>query len=269
MDTPLLLTQIHVKKHVIKKKYKKKNKYLLPYFSAIVIPSLYRSYLFRNAELTEREKITRLCGAFFYGFFISTYLSLCTNTVLKRKMLYYLINCGYDFKSSMKYSSFITSVVVAPIFEEIYKGMGMFLPFVFNQLNEIEDGIIFGADIGNGFATLENIFYGSRIQNRFQSIILILVRQCTSSALHTCTTALVGEGVAQFRVNCKGNYSNSNIETYSRIIFKNLCSAILIHAMHNYSCLSNKTLYSLIAQIVAYCYKLYKLRQRIIRYDTS
>ena len=89
----------------------------------------------------------------------------------------------------------------------------------------------------DGFATLENIFYGRLVQKRIQSITLILIRQCTSSALHTCTTSLVGEGVAQFRVKCKGNYSDSNIKEYCPIILKKLCYAILIHAIHNYLCL--------------------------------
>lgn len=263
MNIPLLsYNQIHKNKN-------REKKCFFSYLSAIIIPSLYRSFLLRNAELSEKEKRIRLCAAFMHGFFISTYLSLHTNSYFSEKLLYSFINAGYSIEKSMYRADLISSVIIAPIFEEIYKGIGLLNPFIYNQLNEIEDGIIFGADIGNGFATLENIFYGKMMDDCYTSTFLIILRQLTSSALHTYTSALVGEGIAKFRVYCNGNYSSSNISSNLPIIIKYLCQSIIYHAIHNYSSIKASSSKSLISQIVSYCYKIYNLKQKIEKYDQS
>jgi RsiW-degrading membrane proteinase PrsW (M82 family) len=246
---------------------KKRRNMFLPYFSSVIFPSLYRSYLLRNAELSEKEKRLRLFFAFSYGFFISTYLSLLTNTYFSNKILINLLKKEICLPKSIEKSNFICSVIIAPIFEEIYKGMVIFVPCIYNQLNEIEDGLIFGAEIGNGFATLENIFYGKMMNNTYMSTLIIIIRQFTSSALHTCTTAYVGEGIAKFRIYCNNDYSFHNINKNLPVIIKYLLKAILLHAIHNYSCIKIKSSKSIIYQIINYCYKIYNLKIKIENYD--
>lgn len=236
----------------------KSRKCLLPYLSAIILPSMIRSYLFRNAETQEKEKKFKLYLAFLYGFSISAYLSLITNTYFSSKIINYFILKGENIEKSIKYSKMITSIIIAPVFEEIFKGLGMFITLIYNELNEEEDGIIFGAEIGNGFATIENIFYGRMMNNKKESILLILIRQLTSSALHTYASATIGEGVSLYKLK---------IYNTSKLLRKFLL-AIFIHGLHNFSCIfiPNKNIYS---QIISYSDKLLKLRKKIQNYDKN
>jgi RsiW-degrading membrane proteinase PrsW (M82 family) len=251
MDIPFLY------KNQINPKIKSR-KYFLPYLSAVILPSMIRSYLFRNAETQEKEKKFKLYLAFLYGFSISTYLSLITNTYFSYKITYYFICKGINIEESIKYSDIITSTIIAPVFEEIFKGFGMFIPLIYDELNEEEDGIIFGAEIGNGFATIENIFYGRMMNNKTESILLILIRQLTSSALHTYASATIGEGVSLYKLKI---YNRSDL-------LKKFLLAIFIHGLHNFSCIfiPSKNIY---LQIISYSHRLLKLRKKIQNYDKN
>ena len=252
MDTPCLLNT-----YCEKENKSKNNKIMfLIYLSAVILPSLIRSYIFRNSEIKEKESIMKLYLAFLYGFTIAAYLSLIMNTYFSFKIKKFLLSNGYIFNDAIKISNTVTSVVVAPIIEEYFKGIGLFLPFIYEELNEKEDGIIFGAEIGNGFSTIENIFYGNRMKNRIESTILILIRQFTSSALHTYATAIIGEGVSLYKM-----------EIYNkRQLTREFIKGMIVHAIHNYSCifLPSQSMY---LQILSYGKILSKLRRKIKCYD--
>ena len=59
-------------------------------------------------------------------------------------------------------SFLLLSVIIAPIIEELSKALGLRL--IKNQIFELEDGLIYGAVAGFGFAATENLIYGSMFE---------------------------------------------------------------------------------------------------------
>ena len=54
---------------------------------------------------------------------------------------------------------------------------------------------------GNILNVYNNIFYGNKMGTKLKSTYLILLRQFTSSCLHTYASAIIGEGVSLYRLN--------------------------------------------------------------------
>lgn len=87
-------------------------------------------------------------------------------------------------------------VVSAPVFEELFKGIGVVLVLIFfrKEFDDILDGIVYGGVIGLGFATVENILYYGRGVNDGSIIFLLLVRGVMSPFIHSTFTAMTGIG---------------------------------------------------------------------------
>jgi RsiW-degrading membrane proteinase PrsW (M82 family) len=86
-----------------------------------------------------------------------------------------------------------TAVVSAPIFEELFKSMGFF--FIFSQIRDETDGMLYGSAFGAGFALLENFLYGF---NAFMAgggilfIVLITFRSLFNILGHMLGPAIIG-----------------------------------------------------------------------------
>jgi RsiW-degrading membrane proteinase PrsW (M82 family) len=89
---------------------------------------------------------------------------------------------------------FILSVLIAPVVEEFAKPLG--LRFAKKEIDEIEDGLIFGAVAGIGFAATENLLYGIRFWDQGFIVLfsLFYLRTVGSALLHASATALTGYG---------------------------------------------------------------------------
>jgi hypothetical protein len=96
------------------------------------------------------------------------------------------------------------------------------------------------------------------MNNKTESILLILIRQLTSSSLHIYASATIGEGVSLYKLKI---YNRSDL-------LKKFLLAIFIHGSHNFSCIfkPNKNIYS---QIILYSNKLLELRKKIQNYDKN
>jgi protease PrsW len=96
---------------------------------------------------------------------------------------------------------FVAVVIAAPIVEELSKGFGMGL--VRPHGRELEDGIIYGASVGLGFAATENFLYGLQALND-QGVDLAIwtvgLRIFSSMLLHLGASALLGYGYARMVV---------------------------------------------------------------------
>ena len=85
---------------------------------------------------------------------------------------------------------------VAPIAEEFTKPMALRLKTVRKEINEFEDGLIYGAVAGLGFSATENLFYGLGFlsEGLFIFIIYMCLRSIGGCLLHASATALTGYG---------------------------------------------------------------------------
>lgn len=94
------------------------------------------------------------------------------------------------------------AVVVAPIVEEITKGLFLIITVASRKFDNITDGIVYGGAIGLGFGMTENFLYfvsfGTSVPNW---ITLVIVRSLFSAIMHCVATATLGAffGYAKFK----------------------------------------------------------------------
>ena len=98
----------------------------------------------------------------------------------------------------------IVVVLMAPIIEEAVKMWGVSSRAgVRMEIDEIEDGMIYGAAIGLGFAATENLLYGYLALDDAgtgAAIATVMVRAISSTLLHTSAAAIAGYGVGRVLV---------------------------------------------------------------------
>jgi RsiW-degrading membrane proteinase PrsW (M82 family) len=210
---------------------KKKGLYIL-FISSLFLPTSFYYFSIRNSEKKKREKNIHLLYALLWGMIPSVILSFITNMYIFEKL---------DKKYGSLTSNLITSVIVAPVFEELYKIIGMFfIKQIYKNTEEKEDGLIYGSIIGLGFSLAENIFYSVEYAtNITEKISLTMIRQITSTIIHITSTGISGLGVSLSKLQNKNflyyfykgvikHSSHNFIATIPEII-----SSLFIHK-HNY-----------------------------------
>jgi RsiW-degrading membrane proteinase PrsW (M82 family) len=120
------------------------------------------------------------------------------------------------------------AIVVAPIVEEITKGLFLLITITNKKFDNITDGIVYGGAIGLGFGMTENflyfVTYGESVANW---IMLVIIRSLFSAVMHCVSTATLGAflGLAKFK-------SSPKKVTYA---FIGLIIAMIIHSIWNFS----------------------------------
>lgn len=86
------------------------------------------------------------------------------------------------------------AVVVAPVIEEITKGLVFFGLFFTRHLDNQTDGLIYGAATGLGFAAVENISYALQFAEQGTSalIFLVFMRTFFSAIVHCISSGILG-----------------------------------------------------------------------------
>jgi len=105
--------------------------------------------------------------------------------------------------SDTEMTPFLAAVVIAPIVEEFTKPLALRLRSVRYNLDELEDGLIYGAVAGLGFSATENLLYGySFLSEGFIAFLLLMaVRSFGGCLLHASATALTGYGYGKSVMN--------------------------------------------------------------------
>lgn len=123
------------------------------------------------------------------------------------------------------------AVVVAPIVEEITKGLFLLITINNKKFDNITDGIVYGGAIGLGFGMTENFLYFVTYGESFTNLMmLVIIRSLFSAVMHCVSTATLGAflGLAKFK-------SSPKKISYA---FAGLIIAMMIHSIWNFS-LSN------------------------------
>lgn len=120
------------------------------------------------------------------------------------------------------------AIVIAPIVEEITKGVFLLITIASRKFDNITDGIVYGGAIGLGFGMTENfLYFVSNSENIAGWIAIVIVRTLFSAVMHCVATATLGAflGYSKFMNKSK------------RLLFAfiGLFLAILIHASWNSS----------------------------------
>lgn len=165
---------------------------------AAFVPSLIYLVWIRNTERFSREPYGRLLRIFIFGATMSVFVA-----VLVEFLLIYLLEDNiervYDILGNdPNLGNLLLAVVIAPFVEEFAKALGILGSRRF--IKELEDGIVFGAAAGLGFAATENLLYESTayFSDGVEAFIAItVVRSISSALLHASASAVVGLGIAR------------------------------------------------------------------------
>ncbi len=175
-------------------------------FAAIIVlvaflPSIIYMKIFRNTEIFNREPWGNLFNAFFWGAFIAIVIGVILSVVII-KVIDMGLHREYEwFNSGSTYGVLIAACVVAPLAEEFAKGLGVFMRW--KNLTELENGFIYGAAVGLGFAATENLLYeysALATAGLAAYILTAIMRSTLSAVLHGSSTSVMGYGIARKRL---------------------------------------------------------------------
>src|SRR6266540_2340610 len=167
--------------------------------SAFVPPLLFLAVV-RGTERYGREPWSRVLRTFFWGavfaVIIASILELLLFAVYNRYVPIRLLQ-------NQNLGTIVLVLLIAPIVEELAKGIGVYLARP--MIDEPEDGLVYGAAAGFGFAASENLLYGLLALtlpggSLGESIVVIGVRSISSSLLHATASGTFGYGIALNRL---------------------------------------------------------------------
>jgi len=145
----------------------------------------------------EKEPLGLLIAAFLWGAIPAVIFSLIAELVLDIPIAHFVDPVA---------AGVIGAAVIAPIAEEVFKGMALLILLLFfrREIDSPLDGIIYGGLAGFGFAAVENIFYfaGAFAASGPSGVLLLTVFRAFIFGLnHAMFTGLTGLGLALTRTS--------------------------------------------------------------------
>lgn len=179
------------------------------------LPPIIYSVWIRDTEKYNREKWMPIFFCFIWGATIAIIASM----ILEFALGYFVISMDSNL-----YAIFAV-VVIAPFAEELTKPLALRLKIVKKELDELEDGLIYGAIAGLGFSATENLFYGYSFLSEgfFYFLLLITIRSFGGCLLHASATAWTGYGFGK----------KIMIQTPFLKVIPYFLLAIAVHAFYN------------------------------------
>jgi protease PrsW len=172
----------------------------------------------------EKEPLVLLGGVFLWGAVVAAGSAFLINTILGVGIYVFT---GSDFATELA-----TGSIVAPLVEEILKGLavlGVFLIFR-REFDSILDGIIYAGVAALGFAATENVYYiytyGFQPGGWNGLFTLGFIRVILVGWQHPFYTAFIGIGLAMARLN-----RSWFVKIIAPLV--GLSLAMFTHAFHN------------------------------------
>jgi len=187
-------------------------------FTLAFLPPIIYAIWIRNTERYEREKWKPIVLCFLWGATIAIAASLILEVILDISL-----TISIDDKNIL---SLVAVIIVAPFVEEFTKPLVLRLKTVKRGLDELEDGLIYGAVAGLGFSATENLLYGYSFISRslMMFFVLMVIRSVGGCLLHASATSLTGYG-----------YGKSIMKKTSFLcILPFFILAILVHGLYNF-----------------------------------
>jgi len=157
-------------------------------FSFAFLPPIIYAIWIRNTEKYNREKWKPIIVCFLWGATIAIVASIILELILG-------ISLAISFDDG-NIIGLVTAIIIAPFAEELTKPLALRTKTVKKELDELEDGLIYGAVAGLGFSATENLLYGWCFlsEGLFVFLVLIIIRSFGGCLLHASATALTGYG---------------------------------------------------------------------------
>lgn len=211
---------------------------ILLFIMAFLPPIIYAIWI-RNTEKYNREKWKPIFLCFIWGATISIIAAIVLEIILHISLETSI--------SDQNLFGLITVIGIAPFAEELTKPLALRLKTVKKELDELEDGLIYGAVAGLGFSATENLIYGWSFlsEGLLFFLILISLRSFGGCLLHASATAWTGYG-----------YGKSIMKHTSLIrVLPYFLLAIIVHSLYN-SLLSFDVFGALVGLFAAFTFTL-------------
>ena len=161
--------------------------FIILVITAFLPPIIFAIWI-RNTEKYHREKWIPIFICFLWGATIAVIAAVILEIILHFAL----------FPTINDYNSIIlaSAIIIAPFAEELTKPLALRLKSVKHELDELEDGLIYGAIAGLGFSATENLIYGWDFMREglLFFFILISIRSVGGCLLHASATAWTGYG---------------------------------------------------------------------------
>jgi protease PrsW len=122
---------------------------------------------------------------------------------------------------------YFRAVVIAPVCEELTKGVFLFRTARKNQFDNTTDGIVYGMAIGLGFGMTENFLYFLSAISVEDWIFRVVFRSLFTVVIHALATGMLGACIGSSK------YSKSGVRFLAGST--GLTAAICIHTIWNWS----------------------------------
>ncbi len=161
-------------------------------------PPILYMILIRNTERYEREPWHAVFRSFIGGATVGIGMAAILEVILVHfysSSLDFLREYEFIAKHEASVNALIIAGLIAPLVEEATKIYGITVSR--REINEIEDGLVYGASSGFGFAAMENMVYeiSALLSGGFAAwLIVSIIRSLSSALLHGSATAMSGLG---------------------------------------------------------------------------
>ena len=184
------------------------------------LPPIIYSIWIRNTERHHRERWKAIAVCFLWGASIAIIVALILEIFLEMSLSLSFI------QGSPSSFQILAVLMIAPFAEELVKPLALKTKTVYRELNEFEDGLIYGAVAGLGFSATENLLYGFSFlkEGLLYFFILMSIRSVGGCLLHASATALTGYGYGKALLTKK---------SIIRVI-PYFVAAMLMHASYNF-----------------------------------
>lgn len=195
---------------------------MLIIFSALaaIIPMTIYLILIWRFDKYDREPFGMVLANYLWGALGAIFLALAGSIFLTTIISLFVKN-----ESSL---GLLGAVAIAPVVEEITKGIFLLITISNKKFDNITDGIVYGGAIGLGFGMTENfLYFVGNSDNLGSWIAIIIIRTLFSAVMHCVSTATFGAFLGLSKFMSKGK----------RIFFAllGLAIAMFIHAAWNSS----------------------------------
>lgn len=188
------------------------------------LPMLLFAFIVYWFDRFEKEPRHLLGGAFVWGAVIAAGFAFFINTLLGAGIF---ILTGSELIAEQT-----TGSLIAPIIEEILKGLAVLIVFYFyrKEFDSILDGIVYAGITALGFAATENTYYiynYGYLESGYTGLLtLVFIRVVLVGWQHPFYTAFFGIGLALARLSPQWS---------KRIVYSTagLLVSIVLHSIHN------------------------------------
>jgi len=187
-----------------------------------VVPMVIYAFVVWRIDRWEKEPLPLLLAAFLWGSVPAVIFAIIAQVIME-------IPVSELSEEVSLFGELYQASFVAPVTEEITKGLGLLLIFFFfrREIDSVLDGLIYGSVIGFGFSAVENVLYFAGQPDVGGLIFLFFLRAFVFGMLHALFTGLFGVGLAL------GKFTSRPIMKLLWPLI-GIALAMTTHALHNY-----------------------------------